>query len=314
MATSQDNTSRFSQIEEILRDQRTLAQTGFDAFQAKFQQDSLDARTTATNHIQGIAELKAGQQQYGKAAAVGYEKIGNLQTEIQHMGAMIDNKIHQASKRSEAFMTEIRGGISEVTNSASAQIEELGRMNATVMQKLHSISDRLEAVPSMADDQLSTLQSLVEMISDLSLGMRTRAQSPPINTINESYPTGNYRTTDPEPTYHAQIEEIVARICQFAGTMRTSKHSKDAQTIIEDIGKLLGLMMQEISATSPSRDDLPRKRKILSDYQYSELKKEVQSREDLAKAKRILTVSQRVRISHQGLDTFVYVPKFLITR
>lgn len=312
-AASLDNTSRFSQIEEILRDQRTLAQAGFDAFQAKFQQDSLDARAAATTQIQGIAELKAGQQQYGKLTAVGNENIGDLRMDIQCMGAMIDNKNQQATTRSDAFMTEIRGGISEVTNSASAQIEEVGRIRADFMQMLHSISDRLEAVPSMANDQLSTLQSLVEMMSDMRLGMRTGAQSPPRHTINKTNPTENHRKNDSEPTYHAEIEGIVARICQFAATMRIYKYSKDAQTIIEDIGRLIGLIMQQLSATNPSRDDLPRKRKVLSDYQYLKLETEVQSMEDLAKAKRILAASQHVRISDQGLYIFVYVPNFLIT-
>ena len=321
-AVSQDNTSRFSQIEETLRDQRTLAQAGFGAFQAKFQQDSVDARAAATTQIQGIAELKEGQQQYGKVAAVGYEKIGDLQTDIQCMGAMIDNKNHQ----SDAFMTEIRGGISEATNSAFAQIEEIGRLKAEVMQKLHSISDRLETVPSMANDQVSTLQSLVEMMRDIKLGIRTGAQNQPNTTFDEIDPTGDHRNNDSEPTHDAEIEDndsepthdaeiegMVAQIGHFAGTMPTYRYSKDAQTIIEDIGRLLGLMMQRLSATNPSRDDLPRKRKLLSDYEYSELETEVQSMEDIAKTKRILTASPQVRISDQGLHTFVHVPNCLIS-
>ena len=305
--------SRFPQIEEILRDQRTL-QAGFDVFQAKLQQDSLDARAAATTQIQGIAELKAGQQQYGNAAAIGYEKISDLQTDIQCVGARIDGKNQQAATRSDAFMTEIRGSISEVTNSASAQSEADGRWKAEVMQMLHSISDRLEAGPSMANDQISTLQNLVEMMSDMKLGVRTGAQSQSNTTFNETDPTGNHRNNDSEPTHDAEIEGMIAQICHFAGTMPTYRYSKDAQTIIEDIGRLLDLMMQRLSATSPSRDDLPGKRKLLSNYQYSKLEMEVQSMEDLAKAKRILTASPRVRLSDQGLYTFVYVPNFPITR
>lgn len=243
-------------------------------------------------------------------AAAGYEKIGDLQTDIQCIGAMIDNKNHQATTRSDAFMTEIRGGISEVTNSASAQSEEVRHFKAEVMQKLHSISDQLEAVPSMANDQLLTLQSLVEMMSDIKLGIRTGAQNQPHTTANEAYPPGDHRNNESNPTYDAEVEGMVAKICHFAGTMTTYKYSKDAQTIIEDISRLLGLMMRRISATSPSRADLPRKRKVLSDYQYSELETEVQSMEDLAKAKRILAASLRVRISDQGLYSFVYMPRF----
>lgn len=203
-------------------------------------------------------------------------------------------------------MTEVRGGISEATNSASAQIEEARRMNVEVMQELHSISDRMEAVPSMANEQLSTLQSLVGMMSGMQLGMRTGIQSSPRATTDETYSNDNHGNNESQRIHHAEFDEIVARICHSAATMITCSYSKDAQRIIEDIGRLLGLMMQQISATSPSRDDLLRKRKFLCDYDYSELETEVQSREDLAKAKRILTASGRVRIAERGPNTFIY--------
>lgn len=311
-AASRDNGSRLSQIEETLQNQRMLAQARLNAFQATFQQDSLDARAAAMTQIQGIVELKAGQQHFGEAAAVGYEKIADIQTEIQHTRAMIDDEHLQARTRSEALMTEVRRGISEVTNSAFAQAGETGRMNAEVMQKLHSISDRLEAIPSMANEQLLTLQSLVEMMSGMQLGMHTGVQSLPKAVIDNTYSTEIYGNNELQPTYNAEIEGTVARICHCAGTMTTCRYSKDAQTIIEDIGKLLGLMMQQLSATTPSRDDLPRKRKILCDYHYSDLETEVQSMEDLAKAKRILTASERIRISDQGPYTFIYLANIFL--
>ena len=82
--------------------------------------------------------------------------------------------------------------------------------------------------------------------------------------------------------------------------MTTHKYSKNAQLVIEDTGRLLGLMMQELSATSPNRDDLPRKRKSLCDNDYSELETEVLLLEDLEKTKRVLTASQRVQMFNQG--------------
>ena len=90
---------------------------------------------------------------------------------------MVYNTSYQTASRSEASMREIRGGISEVTNSASAQMEEVGLMKAEVMQKLQSISDRLEVVPNIASEQLSTLQSLVKMMSDMKLAMRAGGRS-----------------------------------------------------------------------------------------------------------------------------------------
>ncbi|KAM0800742.1 hypothetical protein BDR22DRAFT_232300 [Usnea florida] len=90
------------------------------------------------------------------------------------------------------------------------------------------------------------------------------------------------------------------RICQFVRTMTTYRYSKNAQLVIEDIGSLLGLLMKQPSAINLSRDELPKKRKILCDYEYSELETDIQSTEDLAKAKRILAASERVEISNQG--------------
>ena len=85
---------------------------------------------------------------------------------------MFNDKSDHVTLQSEAVVTkvcDVRDSCSVTTNSAYAQYEEVGRMRAEVMQKLHVISDRLEAVPSMANEQLSTLQGLVEMMVKSSL-------------------------------------------------------------------------------------------------------------------------------------------------
>lgn len=122
--------------------QGPLTQASLDAFQAEFHQGSLDARAAATTQIQGIAGLKTGQQQFRKAAAVGHERIADLQAVVQDTRAMADDRSHQANTQSETFMTEVRRGIFEATNSESAQIEEVGCMKAEDMQKLDRISEQ----------------------------------------------------------------------------------------------------------------------------------------------------------------------------
>lgn len=218
---------------------------------------------------------------------------------------MFNDKSDHVTLQSEAVMTkvrDVRDSCSVATNSANAQSEEVGRMRAKVMQKLHVISDRLEAVPSMANEQFSTLQGLVEMMSQIQLGIRAGRRDPPKNTKSDIYHTDIIigRSNGSESTYDPGTEELIAKICASAGTMTTHKYSKNAQLVIEDTGRLLGLMMQELSATSPNRDDLPRKRKSLCDHHYSELETEVQSLEGLEKTKRVLTASQRVQMFNQG--------------
>lgn len=300
-AASAESRSYFSHVDDVLRDQRALVQDNLEAFQAEFRRDSLDARATATTQIQGLAGLQTRQQQFGKALTVGNEKLVELRADVQSVRAMVNDKGRQATIQCEASMTEVREGIFEATtNSASAQIEAVERAEAQVMQELHSISDRLDAIPSMASEQLSTLQNLVAMMNSLQIRMVTERQNLPNNRLSEAFPIINDKSNDMEMTYDSAIEEPIARICHFASMITTHKYSKDAQLVIEDIGRLLGMVMQQLSATSPSRDELPRKRKFVGDHQYSEFETAVQSMEDLAKAKRALTSSQRVQISNQG--------------
>ena len=296
-AASQDYRSQMLRVEEVLRDQRALAQAGQDKIWAEVHQGSLDAGAAANTQIQDIAELRTWQKHFGKAATDGYDSI---RTDFRNMRAIIDDKSHQATLKSEALITEVREGMSEATSASSAQIQEARRMKVEVTQELHSISDRLKAIPSIASEQLSTLQSLVEMLSHIQLEARTGHQNSLKNTIGEAYSTGSGRCNDPDLSFNSEIKNILARVCHFAETVKTCRYSKEAQSVIEDISKLLGLVMEQLSTMGPSRDELPMKRKGLCDYHYSEVETAVQSVDDLRKAKRALTASKRVRISSQG--------------
>ena len=58
-SASQDHKNGFIHIEEILRDQRNMAQAEFDALQVDIRRSSLDASAAATTtQMQGVAELK----------------------------------------------------------------------------------------------------------------------------------------------------------------------------------------------------------------------------------------------------------------
>ena len=289
-----------SHVEDALQDQRTLAQASFGALLAEVQLGSLEARVATTTQIDGIAELKTRQQQFGRAAAIGYNNIAGIRTDIQEIKAIIDDKGHQAYVRSAEFMTEVQEGISKATTLSSAQNKNSRRVNAKFFQELHSVCDRLDALPDIGREQLSSLQSLVSMLSDLQLEMRTQRQNSRPSAKMEASLTHHDRCINGETSQNLEVERILARVYHFAGKITTHTYSQGAQSAIEDLGRLLGLVMQQISATSPRRDELPRKRKILCDYHYSNLETEVQSIEDLGKAKRVLTSSDRVRTSSQG--------------
>ena len=180
------------------------------------------------------------------------------------MKAIVSNESQKATIRSEAIMIEVQKGISEARDILFAQVEEFGRMTADFMQKLHIISDRLETVPSMASEQLSTLQNLVKMLGDMQLGVRTARQDTANNIISEPYLEGSSGRDYLEMKHDSEVEGIMKRMCHFAGTMKTSRYSKKAQSVIKDICRLLGLVIQQLSTTNPSRDELPKKRKVLS--------------------------------------------------
>ena len=197
-------------------------------------------------------------------------------------------------------MTKVQEGISKATTLSFAQNEDNRRVNANFIQELHSICDRLDALPGIGREQLSNLQSLVGMFSDLQLEMRTQRQNFPRSTIMEASLTDHDRCNNGETSHSLEIQQILARVCHFAGKITTCRYSQDAQSVIEDLGRLLGLVMQHISAMSPRRDELQRKRKTLSDYHYSNFETAVQSMENLGKAKRALTSSNRLQMSSQG--------------
>ena len=299
-AASQDNRSQTSHIEEVIRDQRALAQASLGALQAEVRKGSLEARAATTTQIHGIAEINTRQQQFGRAAASAYDNIVGIRTDVQEIKAIVDDRDHQASVRSEAFMTEVQRGISKAATLSSVQNEDNRRVNAQFIQELHSISDHLEALPCVSREQLSNLQSLVGMLSNLQLEMRTQHPDSTRSKIMEASLTDHDRCHNWETSNSSEVEQIVARVCHFAGKITNRRYSQSVDSVIEDLGRLLGLVMQQLSATSLRRDELPRKRKTLCDYSYSKLETAVQSMENLGKAKRALTSSDRVRTSSQG--------------
>ena len=174
----------------------------------------------ATTQIQGIADIKREQLQFGKAITVGHERIADIQADVQDLRATVGDGSHQASLQSEAFMKDVRNGISEVATSASGQVEVAGRMNIEVMEKLRSLSDRLEAVPSMASEQLSTLHHLIGMISGMQLEMRSRRQEEQNSVGSQAKITDIDCSRDLEIVDDPEIERIMRRICHFAGVKR----------------------------------------------------------------------------------------------
>ena len=297
---SRSTRSDIARVEDILRDQRTLIQAHWDALQAESHQRSLDAQKAAATQIQGITELKTGQRQLKEAITVEKGGIARLRADVQVMSAAVSDQGHEATARSETFMTQAREVIAEATNISSVRNREIELMNAEVLQKLHGISDRLETFPSIASEQLSTLQSLLEMISGLQLGRRTGGQEQRTSTMSEPYRTEIGRSDNSGTSNDAKLEAILAKTCHFASRMKATRYSREAQSVIEDIGWLLGVVMRQISATMPNPVDLPRKRKTLSNYDYSELETAAKLVENLGKAKRVLTASQQVQILHQG--------------
>ena len=231
---------------------------------------------------------------------MGSGGIAGLRADVQDMSAIVSDQCHEAIARSEALMTEAREVITEATNTSFAVSEEIGLMNAEVLRRLDGISDRLKLSPSIASEQLSTLQSLVGMMRGLQLEMYTEDQEQPKTTMTEPYRIDNRRSKNAGTSHDAHIEAILANICHFASKTKASRYSREAQAVIEDVGWLLGVVMQHTRATIPNPVDLRRKRKSLCERHYPEIETAVQTMQNLAKAKRVLTASQQVQIFNHG--------------
>ena len=244
--------------------------------------------------MRGITEITKQQQQLEKFTIEQYGRTADLGTKL--CATVID--------ASDQVKAEIKKGISEAKISSAALIEDVGCRIEELKQGLHRNFDRQEGVSNMTSEQLTIMQTLVSMISEIQLGKRTHHQDTRNDITSKAYPTANDTSDESEMINNPQCEVILARISHTANKVATNKRSRDAHSIIEDIGRLLGLVMQQSSATNLDRDDLPRKRKVLSDYHYNKLETEVQSREFLSRAKRVLTADQRVQISSPGQPTY----------
>ena len=152
-----------------------------------------------------------------------YENIAVIRTDAREIRAIIDDNAHQTLVKSDALMTEVREGISMVTCTSSAQIEDVRKMNAEITQKLHCLSNRLEALRSIGSEQLSNLQSLVEMLGKMQLGMRTGTERPPNGSTIEASPIKFDRHNDLEAGLNSETKKTIAGIFHFASKMSTCR-------------------------------------------------------------------------------------------
>ena len=74
----------------------------------------------ATTQLKGIAEVITKQQQFGRAAAIGYENTAGIRTDVHNLRANIKDNSHQATVRPDAFVAEVREYISKATTTLSA--------------------------------------------------------------------------------------------------------------------------------------------------------------------------------------------------
>ena len=299
-----DNKLHYARTEEILRDQRAQAQELSYDLQAELHQQSPEAAGAASAHIEGLTEIKTSicdvrsslishcdqaksrseellkemRQQFlnaGNVASSEIEGIAHLKAHVNELGAISLDHIHQSSLHSEKLLTEAR-------SSATTQIQEVERSRKEVMQKLNGISDHLKVNPSMTREHSSILQDLVEMMSNIQLEIGAMRQHLPESTKSEDSQAENGRKTL-HMTYDADIERSIARLCDLAGNTTPQKNSEEAQSVIEDMRKIIGLIMEQIGPATPSRNELLKKRKRLSDYHYSKIKMAVDLKEDLAR-------------------------------
>ena len=239
--------------------------------------------------MQGISEMKEWQKQQSRTTAV-------LGADIQSIKATVRNE-------SDQIITAIRKGIAETETSSSAHFENVGHRNEEVKQDLYSISDRLEGISSMTNEQRTTLQTLISMISGFKLQEHIENRDAHNVTTSNAHPFADDKSEESELPCDTEYDRILSRIINNANKIAIHRYSKDTQLIIEDMGRLLDLVMQRFGTTTPTRDDLARKRKAVCDYHYAELETEVQSMELMSRAKRVLNCTQRAQFSNPGPAT-----------
>jgi hypothetical protein len=174
-----------------------------------------------------------------------------------------------AVQASAGYQTERLNGLqssltqlSNCTNDSLTKWDQLERNlrenDMRFGKTIDSISDRLQHVSCMSQSQSSAIKQLVGMIQGLQFdveGIRHEQQQEHLTTsLNEgspNLPTSKLKAVDRNVLY-----ESISRLCNLETTKDKALFSTEAQSIIQDLAKIMASVVEDIMSTTVTDQQL----------------------------------------------------------
>jgi hypothetical protein len=201
--------------------------------------------------------------------------------------------------------------LQQTSVSSNARLEEAAagaRSDARqISQSIASMSDRLDGLNSISQDQYKTLQGMLEQllsnqkVQDASDHPRsTTACFPTDGGINN--PEGITEDEEEEAangpnSSSEQLVESLHRLWTLTSATDTTFFSEDAQNIIDDLEKLLSAASED---NAKGKLKASRKRQLQELYDHNDAD-DLQDGRDLKRVRGLLTASQSIQLANKGV-------------
>jgi len=163
---------------------------------------------------------------------------------------------------------------------------------------IDNISDRLQDVSSMSQSQSSVIKQLVGMIQGLQLNVEgiRHEQQQVHHTTSLNDESLNLTTSEEKISDRNLLYESISRLCNLDTTKDKDLFSKEAQSIIQDLGQIMASLI-EVSTAATDQQLTKRHGAFWCDY-----RRKIQGRriDALDQIGNILSASRRLNIREQG--------------
>jgi hypothetical protein len=205
------------------------------------------------------------------------------------------NAIEAAAGHQSEKLDGIQSNLTELNSLANESLTKSDRLES-LLQVVESFSDKFEGVTSMSAAQSSQIRELTGMMKKMQLEMQEMRHDPQRSQHGMRVEDGPSRRThfginssDSNDLYGS-----FERLCNLATAKGKEVYSKEAQSIIQDLKRLVASLLVEYSI---SIGDIPGESMENGDQRASY---EARNKDVLHKIENILGASRRLRISEQG--------------
>jgi hypothetical protein len=211
------------------------------------------------------------------------------------------NAIEAAAGHQSEKLDGIQSNLTELNSLANESLTKSDRLES-LLQVVESFSDKFEGVTSMSAAQSSQIRELTGMMKKMQLEMQEMRHDPQRSQHGMRVEDGPSRRTHfgINSSDSNDLYGNFERLCNLATAKGKEVYSKEAQSIIQDLKRLVASLLVEYSiSTGEIRGESMENRDQRARYDMLK-ERETQNKDVLHKIENILGASRRLRISEQG--------------